>query len=230
MALPRFSKLDPGKQAMLIAVSTEEFAERGYEKASLNRIIARCGISKGAMYYYFADKDDLYKTVLEGFIQDTLEMWSGKKSVRERPFSHVETREAYWEEWISHYRRSLRHSRRNPVFEEMFHRCIRSRASGISHPALSDAADRIREWIREALQRGQDLGAVRNDLPEGLLLDTVFGMLEGFDRWMVQKWKSLSEGQIDEMARLVTGFLRRIAEPATDRAKSSEPPRKRKGR
>jgi AcrR family transcriptional regulator len=230
MVLPRFAKLDPGKKAVLIAVATEEFAERGYEKASLNRIIARCGISKGAMYYYFADKDDLYKTVLEGFIQDTLEMWSGEKSLRERPFSHVQTRTAYWEEWVSHYRRSLSHSQRNPVFGEMFHRCIRSRASGTSHPALNEAADRIREWIRQALRRGQELGAVRSDLPEGLLLDTVFGMLEGFDRWMVQTWMGLSEDQVDEMARLVTGFLRRIAEPVTVRTQPREPRRKRRGR
>lgn len=197
MALPRFAKLDPGKKATLIAVATEEFADRGYEKASLNTIIARCGISKGAMYYYFADKDDLYKTVLEAFLQNLLEIWSGAKSVRERPFSHVKTREAYWEEWVSHYRRSLRYSLKHRVHGELFHRCIRSRASGTSHPALTQVADRIREWIREDLRRGQELGAVRTDLPEGLLLDTVFGMLEGFDRWLVQAWKGLSEDQID---------------------------------
>jgi AcrR family transcriptional regulator len=230
MALPRFAKLDSGKQAKLIAVATEEFADRGYEKASLNSIIARCGISKGAMYYYFSDKDDLYKTVLEAFLQNTLEIWSGTKSVQKRPFSHVETREAYWEEWISHYRRSLRYSLKDRVHGALFHRCIRARASGTSHPALTEVADRIREWIREALRRGQELGAVRTDLPEALLLDTVFGMLEGFDRWMVQTWMGLSEDQMDEMARLVTGFLRRIAEPVTDLTQATKPQRKRKGR
>jgi hypothetical protein len=111
----------------------------------------------------------------------------------------------------------------------MFHRCIRSRASGTSHPALNEAADQIREWIRQALKRGQDLGAVRSDLPEGLLLDTVFGMLEGFDRWMVQTWMGLSEDQVDEMARLATGFLRRIAEPVAVRTRARGPRRKRRG-
>ena len=32
----------------------------GFENASLNRIIKKAGISKGAMYYYFDDKMDLY--------------------------------------------------------------------------------------------------------------------------------------------------------------------------
>ena len=229
MPLPRFAKLDSAKRTNILDAATEEFAQRGYEKASLNRIIARCAMSKGAMYYYFSDKADLYKTVLEEFFTNLLEVWSGSTANKYRPFDQVETPEAYWKEWITHYRRSLRHSLKNPVFGEMFHRCIRTRAAGTSHPALTGAAEQIREWIGAALKRGEQIGAVRNDLPEGLLLDTAFGMLEGFDRWMVQTWMDFSEGEIDELACLVTAFLRRIAEPVQDLTEKSKNPPRRKG-
>jgi AcrR family transcriptional regulator len=78
MSLARFSKLDPAKKAQIIRVATEEFAERGYERASLNRILVRSGMSKGSLYYYFADKDDLYRTVLKAYSDRMLQIWSGK--------------------------------------------------------------------------------------------------------------------------------------------------------
>ena len=36
----------------------------GYEGASLNQILAKAGISKGAAYYYFDNKADLYLTTV----------------------------------------------------------------------------------------------------------------------------------------------------------------------
>jgi len=213
MALPRFAKLDADKRAMILRVATEEFAGRGYERASLNRIIARCGLSKGALYYYFSDKDDLYETVLELFCDATLERWSGGTKERIPAFSRCETLEGYWQEWIAHFRRSMLHDLENPVEAELFRRSLRARASGTSHPALSTAASRIREWIRKALRRGQQIGAVRTDLPNELLLDTSFGLMEGFDTWIAQEPDPLREGRFDELAGIVVRLLRRIAEP-----------------
>ena len=68
MPLPRFDKLDDPRKRAILAAAAEELAERGFAGASYNRIIERAGISKGAMYYYFADKDDLYRTVLQAAI------------------------------------------------------------------------------------------------------------------------------------------------------------------
>jgi AcrR family transcriptional regulator len=214
MALPRFARLDADKRAMIIGVATEEFASRGYAQASLNRIIARCGLSKGALYYYFADKDDLYETVLDLFCEAILERWSGGTSERIPAFSRCETTGDYWQEWISHFRRSMCHDLENPVDAELFRRSLQARASGTSHPALSRVASRIREWIREALARGQQIGAVRTDLPNELLLDVSFGLMEGFDIWITQEPDESREGRVDELAALVVRLLRRVTEAA----------------
>ncbi len=226
MALPRFSRLDPAKKAKVISVATEEFARKGYENASLSRIIAGSGMSRGALYYYFADKDDLYQTVLEEFVKNLFEVWSGSAADEPHPFDRVKTPEEYWEEWMTHHRRSLRYSLRNPVFWEMYRRSVRIRAVGSAHPALNAAAEQIREWIGIALKRGEQVGAVRDDLPEGLLLDSVFGMMEGLDRWLVQTWAGLSEEEIEDTASLVTGFLRRLVEPVPNLTKTSKRQRK----
>ena len=64
MALPRFHKLDLDKRELLLDAAMEEFAEHGFEQASINRIIERAGTSKGSMYYYFEHKEDLFMTVI----------------------------------------------------------------------------------------------------------------------------------------------------------------------
>ena len=69
MARSRFENLDRDKQEAILQVAAEEFAERGYEGASINRIIERSGMSKGSVYYYFEDKADLFATTLERSIQ-----------------------------------------------------------------------------------------------------------------------------------------------------------------
>ena len=47
------------KQKILDA-AMEEFSRRGYEGASLNTVWAEKSISKGIIYHYFKDKDELY--------------------------------------------------------------------------------------------------------------------------------------------------------------------------
>lgn len=43
----------------ILEAALEVFGERGYVAASIDEIAARAGGTKGAVYYYFTDKDDL---------------------------------------------------------------------------------------------------------------------------------------------------------------------------
>lgn len=43
----------------VLAAALAEFAEKGLQGASVEDIAARAAVTKGAVYYYFADKDDL---------------------------------------------------------------------------------------------------------------------------------------------------------------------------
>lgn len=44
----------------IIQNAIQEFNENGYEMASLNKVCSGAGISKGIIYHYFKDKDELY--------------------------------------------------------------------------------------------------------------------------------------------------------------------------
>jgi AcrR family transcriptional regulator len=50
-------------EASLVTVAREFFAERGYANASLNTIVAAAELTKGAVYYYFPNKRELFRAV-----------------------------------------------------------------------------------------------------------------------------------------------------------------------
>lgn len=44
----------------ILNAALEEFSQKGYEGASLSTVCAEKGISKGIVYHYFRDKDEIY--------------------------------------------------------------------------------------------------------------------------------------------------------------------------
>lgn len=49
----------------ILAAAVQEFALKGYDNASLNTVCSENGISKGIIYHYFKDKDELYLLCLQ---------------------------------------------------------------------------------------------------------------------------------------------------------------------
>lgn len=60
-----FLELDEEKKTKIFEAALEEFASHGYEKSSTNQIVKECGISKGSLFKYFENKDDLYFYLIE---------------------------------------------------------------------------------------------------------------------------------------------------------------------
>lgn len=60
-----FLNLPLGDQDRIIEAALDEFAQKDYDGTSMNQIIQNAGISKGSMYHYFQNKEDLYMHVLE---------------------------------------------------------------------------------------------------------------------------------------------------------------------
>lgn len=55
---------DKETKARLIESARAEFAEKGYMKASLRKICADAGVTTGALYFFFKDKEDLFAAIV----------------------------------------------------------------------------------------------------------------------------------------------------------------------
>ncbi|MFY8144203.1 MAG: TetR/AcrR family transcriptional regulator, partial [Caulobacter sp.] len=54
----------------LVAHARALFAERGFEGVSVDEIAAAAGLTKGAVYYQFKDKTDLFRAACEAVLAD----------------------------------------------------------------------------------------------------------------------------------------------------------------
>ena len=74
-ALPADERLRDAdrSQATILAAARDEFAEHGLGGARMDRIAERVGLNKRLIYYYFEDKEQLFRAVLENAYLDIRE-------------------------------------------------------------------------------------------------------------------------------------------------------------
>ena len=63
-----FLNLPAEKQEKLLEAATREFSHRPFNEASINQIIKEAGIPRGSFYMYFQDKEDLFRYLLKGYV------------------------------------------------------------------------------------------------------------------------------------------------------------------
>jgi AcrR family transcriptional regulator len=52
-----------GTRSQLLAVARRLFAERGFAATSTEEVVLQAGVTRGALYYHFRDKQDLFRAV-----------------------------------------------------------------------------------------------------------------------------------------------------------------------
>jgi AcrR family transcriptional regulator len=207
VARPRFDRLDPGKRRRILAVAAEEFAARGFDNASLNRIIDHAGISKGAAYYYFDDKADLFATVIR----------DGMDAFRPPPDAALEVdaldKTTFWPAVFASYRGLLDCIRQQPWLTALGKMFYGPPPSPAVAALVSGQLDLARAWLARIVERGRVVGAIRSDLPEELLLTMLAAAGEAADRWFVANRERLDPLDADRLALALFSALRRLAEP-----------------
>jgi AcrR family transcriptional regulator len=212
MAHPRFDGLDRDRQEQILAAAATEFAARGYGGASVNRIVEGAGLSKGVLYYYFEDKEDVFVTVVERAVSRLLEgMWmpGGVEGV-ERYLESLPA-EGYWAAQRAMAREQVRLMRSPSWYAKLARAFPRLREEPGARLAMAGVVDQGRRLVRALVRRGRETGVVRRDVPEGLLVECYLALDEAVDRWLVERLDAVEEGGleglVDARAELIRDLL-----------------------
>jgi AcrR family transcriptional regulator len=165
MPRERFLNLPPEARSALLGIAIKEFAARGFDEASLNGILAEAGVSKGAYYYYFEDKEDLFATALEHAIDDAL---------ARQPLPSFE-RLAAADFWPA-VERSLREwAARLDTSGDLLRatRHLHGHGARRKSPRLAAVLAKGEALWRALIAAGQRLGCVRTDVPADVLVALV---------------------------------------------------------
>src|SRR6266478_4815359 len=155
---PRAGRPEPSRE-QLMAAAIDCFARLGYQGTTIDRIARDAGVTKGAVYYHFRDKEELLfeavKDRIGGFEQHVLE----KVKVTPAPDALTRLREVvdacFFHATVSNHRRFIM----TLMIEALD-----------TNPRLSaefrDILRRMRTFLTTVVQRGWELGLVQSSIPE----------------------------------------------------------------
>ena len=66
----RHGEARPDTKARIQAVARELFVEQGVQNTSLQQIADRLGITKPALYYHFASRDELVSSIIQPLLDE----------------------------------------------------------------------------------------------------------------------------------------------------------------
>jgi AcrR family transcriptional regulator len=86
---PKWQRRAEDRPREICAAALEVFAEKGFAAARLDEIARRAGVSKGTLYLYFKDKEDLFRAVVRDAIVPNVEAVTSAVSSLDAPFADV---------------------------------------------------------------------------------------------------------------------------------------------
>lgn len=137
----------------ILRVATKEFAERGYDGASIEAIVLCCEISKNLIYHYFDSKEGLFIQVME----------RAYGAMRERQ-SQLSLSGDPVRDMRELVEKTLQHFVEQPDFHlllstENLHKAAHIRKSTV----ISQMFNPLRAALSQILQQGKDQGVFRQD-------------------------------------------------------------------
>ena len=76
------------RRSKLLKAAEEVFIEHGYEKTTMKHVMDKAGVSRGGLYQYFDNKEDLFEALIEG---------EQKEAIEESLQAMIEQQGSYWD-------------------------------------------------------------------------------------------------------------------------------------
>ena len=149
---PRWRRLPEERPKQILDAALAVFAERGLAAARLDDIAKRAGVSKGTIYLYFENKEELFRGVVRDTVIEFIERGEAHFAAERDPIAALDVwMEGHWG-WI-----------RSDVFPAM-HRLANSELRDF--PDLYEfyaveVVGRAQRLVCEILERGMETGVFR---------------------------------------------------------------------
>jgi len=190
----------------MLDTAAQEFAAHGLAEASINRILERAGMSKGAAYYYFEDKVDLFLTVVE-YCSERLQLIDHTVDPARLDAA------TFWPTFADLHRQPLLRSYDQPWLFGALKAAGRLTTDQREREPLARLAGQIRDYVLAFLHRGQALGLIRADLPDELLFAWLQGLDRASDDWLLIHWHDIELEAIADVSDETVEAMRRAVAP-----------------
>ena len=192
------SKATTAVPQRLLAEATRLFADRGFDRTSVQEIVEAAGVTKGALYHYFGSKDDLlhevYARVLRLQTERLEEIAAGPGTVPER------LHRAAADVVVT----SIENLDDTKIFFRSMHQL-----SPEKQKAVRAERRRYHEKFRSLIEEGQRAGDFRVEIRPDLVVDYFFGSVHHLGTWYRQGGPLSADQVAREFADLLLYSVRR---------------------
>lgn len=157
------------------------------------------------MYYYFDGKEDLYAHVAR------VELMRLFAAVGPLTIPVAADPDAFWSTLESYYLQLMTTLAAFPRLAALIRNWIAVSGNPVLEQAQQDLEETVMPWIEGVLTAGQAIGAVRTDLPPGLLIAVVAGMGQAMDTWLLTQ--QLDDADLPPLIGHLIAMIRRAVEP-----------------
>jgi AcrR family transcriptional regulator len=150
-----FYNLPDDKRSRIFQAAVNEFAQRNIDAASLANIVAEAKISRGSIYQYFRDKEDLYIHVIESL--------RAKRAEYVKPAFDLYKKEPFLTFFENLYIRDSEYMSKHPQQLEVG-KHLYGYAHGVSNKLIQKYQNHYREIFLIAIDYDMDRGIIRPDV------------------------------------------------------------------
>jgi AcrR family transcriptional regulator len=202
--------VESGARQRIVAAAVALFAEQGYDATSVNQVVVRAGVAKGALYHHFESKDDLLYEVYRELVDRQL---AGLHAILARGLDPANTLRGLIDDLVVTTAASAAEAK---VFARESHRL------GDANQARVRAARRaIHDAVIELVRSGQASGDFAPVASPEMVSFTLFGVINGLPVWYRPDGQKRPEQLAAELAALILAALRPApAEPVADRVRT----------
>ena len=159
-----FERLSVERRQRILKICLQEFAQKGYEKASTNAMVEALGIAKGLLFHYFGSKKGLY-----------LYLWEHTaRTFNEELLSHMRHTEGKGEDFFARIRANTVVKLRTCLEYPTEYHFLMQSVSGLPREVeedLSAVRDRLYTLFRQASTEAGIGDLMPDDLRRGITRD-----------------------------------------------------------
>lgn len=166
-----FERVSQEKKTRIIDTAVTEFAKHGFESANINRIAATAGVSVGAMYKYFANKEELYLYIIH-YCVEALKLLLDEA---------IEGETELLKKVEKIIKAIQRHSRENAELNKIYNVMTTEIRSELVWKIVSEMEGVTAELYKNMIDQGKLEGVVREDADSrafAYFLDNLFILLQ----------------------------------------------------
>ena len=89
MRQPKWQRRAEDRPREICTAALDVFAEKGFAAAKLDEIARRAGVSKGTLYLYFKDKEDLFRAVVRDTVAPNIDTVRAMVEGVDLPFAEI---------------------------------------------------------------------------------------------------------------------------------------------